>query len=107
MLSVTPVTEKSLSRSNEDEPQMLEIMISDGGPGITNLDEIFEGRYRSETGLGLGIVGTKRLMDHFDITSSPKGTVVTMGKTFPSAVPSFRPGTRPCPAGKDRGQART
>ena len=75
----------------EDEPQMLEIMISDGGPGVTNLDEIFEGRYRSETGLGLGIVGTKRLMDKFDITSSPKGTVVTMGKTFPFSAPSFSP----------------
>ena len=75
----------------EEDPQMLEIMISDGGPGVSNLDEIFEGRYRSETGLGLGIVGTKRLMDKFDITSSPKGTVVTMGKTFPFAVPSFSP----------------
>ena len=75
----------------EEEPQMLEIMISDGGPGVSNLDEIFEGRYRSETGLGLGIVGTKRLMDKFDITSSPKGTVVTMGKTFPFTAPAFSP----------------
>src|SRR5579864_8629705 len=38
----------------EDVPQMLEIVISDSGPGISNLDEIYEGRYRSETGLGLG-----------------------------------------------------
>ncbi len=30
--------------------QTLEIVISDSGPGITNLNEIFEGRYRSDTG---------------------------------------------------------
>src|SRR5215831_17192769 len=42
--------------------QTLEIVISDTGPGIPNLSEIFEGRYRSETGMGLGIMGTKRLM---------------------------------------------
>ncbi|HZI58878.1 MAG TPA: ATP-binding protein, partial [Verrucomicrobiae bacterium] len=59
--------------------QMLEIMISDSGPGITNLNEIFEGRYRSETGLGLGIMGTRRLMDKFEITSSSTGTMVKMG----------------------------
>src|SRR5579859_6687140 len=44
-----------------EDPQTLEVAISDGGPGIHNLKEIMEGRYRSETGMGLGIVGTKRL----------------------------------------------
>jgi signal transduction histidine kinase/DNA-binding response OmpR family regulator len=73
------------------KPQMLEIVISDQGPGIENLNEIFEGRYRSSTGLGLGILGTKRLMDRFDITSSEAGTVVKMGKHFPAAVPMLTP----------------
>ena len=49
---------------------VLVITISDAGPGIDNLDEIFEGRYRSSTGMGLGILGTKRLMDNFELTSS-------------------------------------
>ena len=71
--------------------QVLEIMISDNGPGITNLNDIFEGRYRSETGLGLGIVGTKRLMDNFEITSSSAGTLVKMGKDFPFTAPSLHP----------------
>src|ERR1700729_3534104 len=48
-----------------EPPQRLEVTISDSGPGISNLDEILEGRCRSSTGLGMGIVGTKRLMDEF------------------------------------------
>jgi signal transduction histidine kinase/CheY-like chemotaxis protein len=71
--------------------QMLAITVSDTGPGIDNLNEIFEGRYRSQTGMGLGIVGTKRLMDNFEITSSPAGTVVKMGKDLPFAAPSLTP----------------
>src|SRR5689334_241507 len=71
--------------------QTLEIVISDTGPGITNLKDIFEGRYRSDTGLGLGIMGTKRLMDKFEITSSSAGTVVKMGKDFPFSAPILSP----------------
>src|ERR1700748_1713345 len=41
-----------------EEPQLFHIEISDSGPGVTNLNEIMEGRYRSETGMGLGIIGT-------------------------------------------------
>jgi signal transduction histidine kinase/DNA-binding response OmpR family regulator len=67
--------------------QVLAITISDAGPGIDNLDEIFAGRYRSSTGMGLGILGTKRLMDNFELTSSSSGTVVKMGKDLPVAAP--------------------
>src|SRR3954464_305822 len=71
--------------------QVLVITVSDTGPGIDNLDEIFEGRYRSQTGMGLGIVGTKRLMDNFEITSSPAGTFVKMGKELPFSAPVLSP----------------
>jgi signal transduction histidine kinase/CheY-like chemotaxis protein len=71
--------------------QVLEITVSDTGPGIDNLNEIFEGRYRSQTGMGLGILGTKRLMDNFEITSAPAGTVVKMGKDLPFAAPALTP----------------
>lgn len=72
-------------------PQVLEVLISDAGPGITNLDEIFEGRYRSDTGMGLGIVGTKRLMDRFEIHSDSSGTVVKMGKQMPALAQVLTP----------------
>jgi len=48
----------------------------DQGRGITNLEEILAGKYKSRSGLGLGILGTKRLADQFKIESSPAGTRV-------------------------------
>src|ERR1700692_479285 len=48
-----------------EPPQRLEVTISDSGSGIPNLDQIFEGRYKSETGLGMGLIGTRRPMDEF------------------------------------------
>jgi len=54
----------------------LHIDARDRGPGITNLDDILGGRYRSRTGLGLGILGVKRLGERFVITTSPQGTEV-------------------------------
>src|SRR5579863_8075672 len=50
-----------------DSPQRLEVTVTDSGPGIPNLEEILAGLYRSGTGLGMGIIGTKRLMDEFAI----------------------------------------
>jgi signal transduction histidine kinase len=65
-------------------PQVLLIRISDQGPGIAALDDILAGRYRSATGMGLGIIGTKRLLDGFDIESHPgRGTVATLRKVVP------------------------
>jgi len=49
----------------------LSIEAVDEGPGISNLDEIFSGAYRSRTGMGLGLCGCKKLMDTFAIESSP------------------------------------
>src|SRR5687767_11701898 len=64
-------------------PQLLIVRVIDSGPGIRNLDAVLAGRYRSETGMGLGIVGTRRLMDHFEIQSSARGTTVSLKKILP------------------------
>src|SRR5579863_5857321 len=66
-----------------EPPQRLHVTITDGGLGIGNLEEILDGRYVSETGLGMGILGTRRLMDHFEIESAPTGTTVQMAKRIP------------------------
>lgn len=66
-----------------EEPQHLEVIVSDSGPGIPNLEEILEGRYKSTTGLGMGILGTRRLMDDFAIEATPAGTRVRMVKHIP------------------------
>ena len=68
----------------ERAPQILLIRVADRGPGIANLDEILDGRYRSTTGMGIGLVGARRLMDQCEIASSPGGTIVLMRKLFDS-----------------------
>lgn len=71
----------------DSRPQKLVIRVEDKGPGIAHLDDVMAGRYRSSTGMGLGIVGARRLMDRFAIESGPAGTRVVLEKDFPSRVP--------------------
>jgi len=73
-------------------PQVFTIRITDKGPGIRRLQDILEGRYRSTTGMGIGISGARRLMDQFTIASDPgHGTSVTLKKLVPGGRPSMSP----------------
>jgi len=73
-------------------PQLLIVHVSDTGPGIPHLSTILEGRYVSETGMGLGIIGARRLMDQFDIQSRVgRGTDVWLKKVFPRTAPFIKP----------------
>ena len=74
-----------------DDPKRLEVVVSDAGPGISNLEEILAGRYKSETGMGMGIVGTQRLMDQFEIRSGNEGTTVRMAKLAPRGSVGWSP----------------
>jgi signal transduction histidine kinase/CheY-like chemotaxis protein len=68
-------------------PQLFEIVVSDEGPGIARLSDILDGSYRSSTGMGLGIIGARRLMDQFEITSAPgKGTQVVLRNLLPAGT---------------------
>ena len=58
----------------------LRVVVQDSGTGIPHLQSIWDGTYRSTTGMGLGIVGAKRLSDQFDLQSTPEGTRVTLLK---------------------------
>ncbi len=71
----------------QHKPQIFICRIGDHGPGIPDVALILEGRYRSQTGMGMGIVGARKLMDYFHIESAPGGTVVMLGKTLPNAAP--------------------
>ncbi len=68
-------------------PQLLQVAVSDTGPGIADPAHILSGAYRSSTGMGLGIIGTRRLMDQFDLASRPGQTIVTIGKLLPPRAP--------------------
>lgn len=70
--------------------QMLLIRISDNGPGIADLDAVLEGRYQSAAGMGLGITGARRLLDHFRIESAGQGTRVELGQYLPPRYPIAR-----------------
>lgn len=61
-------------------PQRFVIRICDQGPGIKDLQTILDGQYRSSSGMGLGLVGARRLMDTFKVDSNlGKGTIVEVG----------------------------
>jgi len=49
---------------------------ADSGPGIPNLELVLSGRYRSKTGLGRVLLGTKRQSDHFVVSTGATGTLV-------------------------------
>jgi signal transduction histidine kinase/DNA-binding response OmpR family regulator len=80
------------SIDGKTSPQVLVITIRDRGPGIENLQEILDGRYRSTTGMGLGIIGARRLVDRFEIDRGPRGTTVVMSKLLPRGAPVLAPG---------------
>lgn len=59
----------------------IEIIVEDHGPGIENLELALKGGHSTAGGLGMGLSGSKRLMDEFDIrTKSGEGTSVTVRK---------------------------
>lgn len=72
----------------------LVIRFSDKGPGITQLDAIRSGSYKSPHGMGVGLIGSQRLMDDFDIqTEAGRGTTITVAKwniLMASAIDSER-----------------
>ena len=69
----------------DGDGQAFLIRVGDQGPGIADLPAILDGRYRSSTGLGLGIVGARRLVDRFEVQSTAtSGTTVLLGKQLPA-----------------------
>jgi signal transduction histidine kinase/CheY-like chemotaxis protein len=73
------------SVEGKSAPQSFSIRIIDKGRGISNLQDILEGNYRSQTGLGVGIAGSRRLVDRLEIESKPgSGTTVSLFKSLPA-----------------------
>jgi serine/threonine-protein kinase RsbT len=62
----------------------IEVVASDRGKGIADVSVVMDAEYRSRTGMGKGLKGTKRLMDVLDIVTKPgAGTTVTARKFLP------------------------
>jgi signal transduction histidine kinase/CheY-like chemotaxis protein len=67
----------------ETAPQLFSVVVRDQGRGIPNIDEILSGRYRSQTGMGIGLIGARRLVDRFQLDSTPGGTTVQLKRFLP------------------------
>jgi serine/threonine-protein kinase RsbT len=59
-----------LTLSEEREWRRLEIVASDLGPGIPDVDLVLSGNYTSRTGLGRGLAGSKALLDELHVASA-------------------------------------
>jgi serine/threonine-protein kinase RsbT len=69
-----------LKSNKDDRGPTLQIVASDKGPGIEprKLDEIWAGTYKSQRGMGKGLVAVKKLVDDFHLDTGPgRGTTVT------------------------------
>ncbi|MCG5448521.1 MULTISPECIES: anti-sigma regulatory factor [Micromonospora] len=59
----------------------VQIVFADSGPGIADLNLAMTDGYTSGGGLGLGLSGSRRLVDEFEIeTSAETGTRITVTK---------------------------
>jgi serine/threonine-protein kinase RsbT len=55
----------------------IEIVVRDWGPGIPDLEAALTDHYSTSGTLGLGLPGVRRMMDDFEMQSTPgEGTVV-------------------------------
>ncbi|QSQ16468.1 ATP-binding protein [Myxococcus landrumensis] len=56
--------------------RLLRVRAEDQGRGIPELERVLSGTYRSKTGMGLGLLGVKRLADKFEVNTGIAGTQV-------------------------------
>src|SRR5215510_3590329 len=68
-----------LETLNDGTRRGIRVTFSDQGPGIADIALAMKDGYSTAGGLGLGLGGTKRLVNEFDLESEPgKGTKVTI-----------------------------
>lgn len=71
----------AMVRAQDNGQAGIQIIARDSGPGINDVGLAMKDGYSTSRSLGLGLPGTKRLMDEFEIDSKPgKGTRVTIRK---------------------------
>jgi signal transduction histidine kinase/CheY-like chemotaxis protein len=63
--------------------------VTDHGPGIRQLDQVLRNEFDSPTGMGLGLVGARRLVDRFHVETSAGGTTVWLRKLLPPGTPTM------------------
>lgn len=65
----------------DEQKRGLIVVAKDDGPGIADVSRALQDGFSTSGGLGLGLPGSRRLMDEFEVVSQPgRGTIVTMKK---------------------------
>jgi serine/threonine-protein kinase RsbT len=64
----------------QDGRQGISVVAHDSGPGIADIARAMEDGYSTDGGLGRGLAALRRMMDEFEIDSTPAGTTVTLKK---------------------------
>jgi serine/threonine-protein kinase RsbT len=73
--------EVALRVLNHGGRQGIEVIASDHGPGISDVELAMQDGYTTGNGLGLGLPGTRRLVDEFELRTEPgSGTRVRLVK---------------------------
>jgi len=71
--------EMRLQALNDGPRRGVKVIFADRGPGIPNIELAMQDGYTTRGGLGLGLSGSKRLVNEFSIESqSGKGTTVSI-----------------------------
>jgi signal transduction histidine kinase len=71
----------------EGDRSLLVARVTDRGPGIPDLERVLQGLYVSSTGMGIGIMGARRLSDRFTIDTGASGTTVAVARVIAHAPP--------------------
>jgi hypothetical protein len=72
----------------ESLPQVLYVRVVDKGPGIRDVAHVLSGKYRSTTGMGIGLIGAHKLMDRVEVKTAPgQGTDISLRKILPGRTP--------------------
>jgi len=77
---------RSRTGTNRRMSQSFVIIVRDRGPGIGDLSSILAGTFRSSSGMGMGILAARRLMDSVHIETGVSGTTVRLAQELPKGV---------------------
>lgn len=70
-----------IERLSSNGAHGIAIIARDEGPGIIDVKKVMEDGYSTSGGLGAGLPGVKRLMDEFDLETTPgEGTSIRVVK---------------------------
>jgi serine/threonine-protein kinase RsbT len=73
--------EIALDREELGEKRAIVVIARDQGPGIADVDLALQDGYSTSRSLGIGLPGVRRLMDDFELSTTPgSGTTVTAKK---------------------------